>query len=190
MPSPTIRCEFCENHEMRRDAYASHVKAKHMKDIARLLLEDLKEYDSHAVGAYAQECNTKNMVIQSKMYQDAEYWFGVKPYFYIRESIEKPYDQTHPDTKLKAYPEDLKLSRYLKREENMIAHRKFIKKVLQSISLLDFIQIGRNLLNIKNPDVLNMKNELSTLKASYKALRVQRIRWINEHLTAPDCDEL
>lgn len=171
MPAPTIRCEFCENHEMRRDAYASHVKAKHTKDIARLLLEDLKEYEIHAIGAYAQEHSTKYMVIQSKLYQDAEYWFGVKPYFYIRESIEKPYDPERPDTKLKPYPEDDELRQYLSREENLVAHRKFMEEVLQSISLLDFIQIGKDL-KIKNPDVLNMKKELSSLRENYKALEV------------------
>jgi len=169
MPTPTIRCEFCENHEMRRDAYANHVKAKHMKEIAMLVLEDFKEYDVNTIKAYASEQRTTSMVIQSKLYQDAEYWFGVKPLFYIRESIEIPYVEGRPDTNLKGYPEDLELSQYLKREENLIAHRKFIEEVLQSISLMDFIQIGKNLV-IRNPDVVCMKKELSTLRTNYKEL--------------------
>jgi DNA repair exonuclease SbcCD ATPase subunit len=156
---------------MRRDAYASHVKAKHMKEIATLVLEDFKEYEVNTIKTYACEGRATSMVIQSKMYQDAEYWFGVKPFFYIRDSIEVPYDPTRPDTKVKAYPEDLELSQYLKREENMIAHRRFIEEVLQSISLMDFIQIGKNLA-IRNPNVLNMKKELSTLNAIHKALEV------------------
>lgn len=170
MPAPTIKCEFCENHEMRRDAYAGHVKAKHMKEIATLILEDFKEYEVNAIKTYASEGKTSSMAIPSKMYEDALYYFGVKPLFYIRDSIEIPYDPTRPDTKLKAYPEDLELSQYLKREENMIAHRKFIEEVLQSISLMDFIQIGKNLA-IRNPDALCMKKELSTLRVNYQELQ-------------------
>jgi hypothetical protein len=83
---------------MRRDAYASHVKAKHMKEIATLILEDFKEYEVNTIKTYACEGRASSMVIPSKMYQDAEYWFGVKPFFYIRDSIEVPYDPTRPDT--------------------------------------------------------------------------------------------
>jgi len=169
MPAPTIRCEFCEDHEMRRDAYAPHVKAKHMKEIATLLLEDFKEYNATTISAYASELSVKSMPIYSKMYQDAEYWFGVKPLFYIRESVEIPYEEGRPDTKLKGYPEDDELRQYLKREENLTAHRQFLQEVLQSISLLDFIAIGKNLV-IKNPDVVMMKKELSALRTNYKDL--------------------
>lgn len=169
MPAPTIRCEFCENHEMRRDAYAAHVKAKHMKDIARLLLEEFGDCSINTISAYASEQRTSSLPIYSKMYQDAAYWFGVKPLFYIRESIEIPYDETRPDTKLKPYPEDLEQTQYIKREENLIAHRKFIEEVLQSISLMDFIQIRKDM-TIRNPDVIVMRKELITLRAAHKEL--------------------
>jgi len=154
---------------MRRDAYAAHVKAKHMKDIATLILEEFKECNSNAIANYAANRSTISMTINSKMYQDAAYWFGVKPLFYIRESIEIPYDETRPDTKLKPYPEDLEQTQYLKREENLVAHRKFVEEALQSISLMDFIQIGKDLM-IRNPDVTIMQKELSTLRAAYKEL--------------------
>ena len=140
-----------------------------MKEIAILILEDFKDYNSNAIASYAANRSTISMTINSKLYQDAEYWFGVKPLFYIRESIEVPYDETRPDTKLKAYPEDLELSQYLKRQENLIAHRKFIEEALQSISLMDFIQIGKNLM-IRNPDVTTMQTDLSTLRSDYAAL--------------------
>ena len=169
MPAPMIRCEFCENHEMRRDTYASHVKAKHIKEISMILLEDFKEYNATTISAYASELSVKSMAIHSKMYQDAEYWFGVKPYFYIRESLEIPHDDTRPDTKLKGYPEDKELSAYLQRQENLTAHRQFIQEVLEGISLMDFIALGKNLV-IRNPDVMIMKKELSALRTNYKEL--------------------
>jgi len=154
---------------MRRDAYAAHVKAKHMKEIATLILEEFKECDSNAIANYAANRSTISMAINSNLYQDAEYWFGVKPLFYIRESIEIPYVEGRPDTNLKGYPEDLELSQYLKREENLIAHRKFVEEALQSISLMDFIKIRKNLM-IRNPDVTIMQKELSTLRAAHKEL--------------------
>jgi hypothetical protein len=115
MPSPMMKCEFCENYEIRRDSYASHVKSKHMKDIAYLMLEDFKDCEVNTISSYASERKTTSMPIYSKMYQDAEYWFGVKPLFYIRESIEVPYDELRPDAKLKPYQEDEELRQYLKR---------------------------------------------------------------------------
>lgn len=169
MPAPTIKCEFCENHEMRRDAYAAHVKAKHMKEIGTLLLEECKEYKSTAIAAYAAERSTKSMPVSSKMYQDAEYWFGVKPLFYIRESIEIPYVEGRPDTNLKSYPEDEELRQYLKREENLVSHRKFIEEVLENMSMMDFIRIGKEL-EIRNPNVVTIKKELFTLRNSHASL--------------------
>ena len=154
---------------MRRDAYAAHVRAKHMKDIALLLLDDFKESNITVITAYASEKDTSSMPIYSKMYQDAEYWFGVKPYFYIRESNEVPYDATRPDAKLKSYPEDEELRQYLKREENMRSHRLFVEEALQSISLLEFITLQKNLV-VRHPDVINTKKELSALRGRYATL--------------------
>lgn len=154
---------------MRRDAYAAHVRAKHLKEIATLILEDFKDYDSNAIANYAANRSTISLPINSKMYQDAEYWFGVKPLFYSRESVEIPHDPTRPDTKVKGYPEDLELSSYLKREENLVAHRKFVEEALQSISLMDFIQIRKDLM-IRNPNITIMQKELSTLRAAHKEL--------------------
>lgn len=140
-----------------------------MKEIAALLLEEFKDCGSNTIANYAANRSTISLPVNSKLYQDAEYWFGVKPLFYIRVSTEIPHDPTRPDTKVKGYPEDLELSSYLKREENLIAHRKFIEEVLQSISLIDFIQIRKNLM-IRNPDIIIMQKELSTLHAAHKEL--------------------
>lgn len=140
-----------------------------MKEIATLILEDFKDCTSNAIANYAANRSTISLPINSKMYQDAEYWFGVKPLFYIRESVEIPHDPTRPDTKVKGYPEDLELSSYLKREENLVAHRKFVEEALQSISLMDFIQIRKDLM-IRNPNITIMQKELSTLRAAHKEL--------------------
>jgi len=169
MPAPTIRCEFCADHTMRQDAYAVHVKTKHMKEIALLLLDDFKDSTISTIQAYAKEQSAKSMPIYSKKYQDAEYWFGVKPHFYIRESVEVAHDPTRPDRKEKPYPEDAQLSQYLSREENLVAHRQFIEEILRSISLLDFIAYKKDLV-IRNPDTMVMRTELRVLRESNAAL--------------------
>jgi len=170
MPAPTIRCEFCADHTMRQDAYAVHVKAKHMKEIALLLLDDFKENMVNTLQAYAKEQSVKAMPVYSKMYQDAEYWFGVKPHFYIRESVEVAHDPTRPDRKEKAYPEDEQLRQYLTREENLVAHRQYLEEVMRSISIMDFITYQKNIV-VRNPDVTVMRTELHTLRDAHAALQ-------------------
>jgi len=170
MPSPTIKCEFCENHEMRRDAYAAHVKAKHTKEIALLMLKDFKENNVNTISAHASDKSIKSMVIESVKYQDAEYWFGVKPLFYIRESNEVPYDPTRPDTKCKAYPEDLELAQYLKRDENLTSHKSFIEECFKEFSYFDFMNQQKHLV-FRDASVVTMKNELLSLKKEHEALK-------------------
>lgn len=170
MPSPTIRCEFCENHEMRRDAYAAHVKAKHMKEIALLMLKDFKDSLINTIAAYAADKDVKSMPIHSEMYQDAEYWFGVKPLFYIRESNELPHDATRPDTKLKPYTEDQELTQYLKRQENLTYHKNFIEECLKQLSFFDFMNQQKKLI-VRDASVVTMKNQLMLLTKEHEALK-------------------
>jgi hypothetical protein len=155
---------------MRRDAYAAHVKAKHMKEIALLMLKDFKENNVNTISAHASDKSIKSMVIESVKYQDAEYWFGVKPLFYIRESNEVPYDPTRPDTKCKAYPEDLELAQYLKRDENLTSHKNFIEECFKELSYFDFMNQQKHLV-FRDASVVTMKNELLSLKKEHEALK-------------------
>jgi hypothetical protein len=155
---------------MRRDAYAAHVRAKHMKEIALLMLKDFKENNVNTISAHASDKSIKSMVIESVKYQDAEYWFGVKPLFYIRESNEVPYDPTRPDTKCKAYPEDLELAQYLKRDENLASHKNFIEECFKELSYFDFMNQQKHLV-FRDASVVTMKNELLSLKKEHEALK-------------------
>jgi hypothetical protein len=155
---------------MRRDAYAAHVKAKHTKEIALLMLKDFKENNVNTISAHASDKSIKSMVIESVKYQDAEYWFGVKPLFYIRESNEVPYDPTRPDTKCKAYPEDLELAQYLKRDENLASHKSFIEECFKELSYFDFMNQQKHLV-FRDASVVTMKNELLSLKKEHEALK-------------------
>lgn len=166
MPSPDIVCEFCQA-KFRKDAYPVHVRAKHEKEITQLLLEDFKDNNVTTIAAYALSLSVKSMPIHSKLYQDAEYWFGIKPLFYIRETADPPHDPNRPDTQLKPSKEDQELSAYLKREENTKAHREFVEGILKGISLLDFIAFQKNVV-VRSPDVQLMRRELTALKEEHK----------------------
>lgn len=154
---------------MRRDAYAAHVRAKHMKEIGLLILKDYKENNVNAISAYASDMSVKSMVIESQLYQDAEYWFGVKPLFYMRESNEVPYDPLRPDTKCKPYPEDLELSQYLKRSENLTSHKSFIEECFKQLTFFDFMSQQKKLV-VRDKSVITMKTDLLSLKKEHDAL--------------------
>lgn len=155
---------------MRRDAYAAHVRAKHMKDIALLMLKGYKEDNINTISAYACDKDIKSMAIESQLYQDAEYWFGVKPLFYMRESNEVPYDPMRPDTKCKPYPEDQELSQYLKRSENLTSHKSFIEECFKQLTFFDFMNQQKKLV-VRDASVITMKNELLSLKKEHEALK-------------------
>lgn len=168
MPAPTIRCEFCpEEHIVRSDAYATHVQSKHKKEITTLLLDDFVECNVNTIQSYASSLSVKSMPIYSKLYQDAEYWFGVKSLFYYKESSDAPHNSMRPDTHLKPAREDQELLDYLKREENLKAHNEYIEELLRGVSLFDFIAYKKDIL-VRSTDVMNLKRELSALKMEHK----------------------
>lgn len=170
MPSPTIRCEFCqEDNTMRRDVYAVHCKSKHTKEIATMLLDEMKEMTFSTLQAYASTLATTSLTIESRIYPGAEYWMGVKPLFYQRESPEMMDKPGVPLSKQKGYDEDVKKTNYLKSAENQAAHRAFVEEVIGSISLLDYLKAQKEL-RVRSPEVTAMSRELTSLKAEHEAL--------------------
>lgn len=168
MPSPTIICEFCST-EMRRNTYAVHVKAKHVKEIGQLLFEDMKESNFSTIQSYASSLNANTLMIESKIHPDAEYWFGEQPFFYQRTSAPIQDKYGEPVIKQKKYPEDVEKTAYLKCEKNLEAHRAFLEEALSTISLLDYIKMGKEL-RIKNTEERMVRSELRALKETHEAL--------------------
>lgn len=168
MPSPTIICEFCSI-ETRRNTYANHVKAKHVKEIGQLLFEDMKESNYSCIQNFASSLNDTSFIIESKIHPDAEYWFGEQPLFYQRVSAPIPEKYGEAVVKQKKYPEDVEKTAYLKCEKNLQAHRVFLEEALSTISLLDYIRMGKEL-RIKNSDERLVRSELRALKETHEAL--------------------
>lgn len=168
MPSPNITCEFCST-EMRRNTYANHVKVKHVKEIGQLLFEDLKDSNYSTLQNYASSLPTSTFAVDSKIHPEAEYWFGEQPLFYQRTSAQIQDKPGQLVSKQKQYQEDIEKSEYLRCEKNLEAHRAFLEEALSTISLLDYLKLGKEL-RIKNPDERIVRSQLSALKKEHEAL--------------------
>lgn len=168
MPSPVITCEFCST-EIRRNTYASHVKAKHVKEIGKLLFEDFQESNYGTIQNYAKSLSATALPIDSKIYPEAEYWFGEQPLFYMRTSASIPNKYGERVDKQKPYPEDAEKTAYLRCEKNQQAHIAFIEEALSTISFLDFIKAGKEI-RIKNPEEAMIRSELKCLKETHQNL--------------------
>ncbi len=145
MPPSTICCEFCKT-EMRKDHYMEHVQAKHITDMGQLLLRDWAQSNVTPIAQWAASKAGKIMVIHSHMYEDHEYWFGMKPTFWKNDA--------------KGY------SDYIKVEANIEYHQMYLEAIMKAISLYDWITIKKEAL-IKGPEVTAMKLELTELKKRY-----------------------
>lgn len=145
MPPSTICCEFCKT-EMRKDAYMGHIQAKHIADMGQLLLRDWAVSNVTPIAQWAASKSGKIMVIHSHMYEDHEYWFGMKPYFWKNDA--------------KGYSE------YIKVEANIEYHQMYLEGIMKAVSLYDWIAIKKDVL-IKGAETTTMKIELSELKKRY-----------------------
>jgi len=145
MPPTNINCEFCKI-EMRKDAYMGHVQAKHIHDVGCMLLRDWAVCNVTPITQYASSKAGKMIVIHSLMYEDHEYWFGMKPTFWKNGA--------------KGYSE------YISIEENVTQHQLYLEEILKAASLYDWISIKKDVL-IKGPETTAMKLELTELKKRY-----------------------
>lgn len=151
MPCKSFACEFCHT-EFRKDALAIHVKAKHIKELGAMLLSELKDSDFSAINRYCK--NVKHNPIYSVLHVNAVYIFGVKPQFF-------------PDDK-----DSHEISNYIKSEENLEAHNRFIEEVLQTISLMDFIQHQRNV-QIKSIEMIKKSETVRQQQVELELLKIQ-----------------
>lgn len=137
MPSKTMRCDFCDS-EHRKADLPSHIKAKHMAELAKYLVEDAKQCSSNIINSYLRGACVKTMPIPSLLYEGTDYWFGAKPVM-----IEEKDD----------------VSPYLAVEANRQCHIAFIKELMYYVSLNDYLSIGR-LTQLRCPEMDILKDTL------------------------------
>lgn len=159
MPPAVINCEFCK-HEMRKDAYMGHIQSKHIKDIGLMLLKDFSVTNVTPMVQYTTSKNPRLMVIHSAMYEDHEYWFGLKPTFWQNGA--------------KGYTE------YTKIAENLDAHYKFLEIIFGEMSFLDYCTVKKELM-FKHPDIDLLRKECSTSKVVYETT-IAKLQAMNDLL--------
>lgn len=137
MPSKIVRCDFCDTDHRKTDL-PTHIKAKHMAELAKYIVEDAKVCSSNVINSYMRGACVKTMPIPSRLYDGTDYWFGVRPIM-IEEK-----DNVTP---------------YLAIDCNLDSHRAFIEELMDYISLNDYISIGR-LTQIRCPEMDIMKDSL------------------------------
>lgn len=149
MPSPKLFCEFCSV-EYRRDELANHVKAKHVKEMANLLV---KEYQSEVritpIIQYACGRDVKNIPIVSEQLEGT-YWFGVRPRFFCDSESYQSYLT----------------------EQNLACHEAFLKECFESINLLDWFMVGRQL-SIQSPEVSTLKVQVIREKKEKEEVQIR-----------------
>jgi len=151
----TLVCEFCHT-EMRKNTLAAHVKAKHVKEVAHLTLEQWKESATcNMIELMSQFTATKRVWIHSKMYEGCFYLFGIKPTFFTEEDDH---------------------SAYIACEANMVAHGQFLEEVAEAITLRDLNAIGKPLA-YTCPDMVGLQKQIQQLTAQ---LETERTRY-DEH---------
>lgn len=164
MPSLDYPCEFC-NVVMRRDAIASHVKAKHTEELKQRFFKEYTETERkegtiiYKVMAYKDPLT---MVIESQTIEEAEYWFGVKPDLFIE-------DDTNLTDKGPSRLQKAKTA-YLHSKQNLEFHLEFIKSIVNTITLLDMMNHNINVLPT-TPEFINLKKSETNLRIDNKKLK-------------------
>ena len=118
MPCPTIRCEFCSE-PFRKDRYAIHVKSKHIKNLAKQFLEDSNKPLFNPIKSVTKGYSPQNIPVYSRRDDGSLYWFGSVPKFFSKEES---------------------YGAYINNEENMKKHEQFLKQVIDTIPLTEFLR--------------------------------------------------
>ena len=118
MPCPTIQCEFCSE-PFRKDRYAIHVKSKHIRNLAKQFLEDSNKPLFNPIKSITKSYNPQNIPVYSRRDDGAVYWFGSVPKFFGKEES---------------------YGVYINNEENMKKHEQFLKQVIDTIPLTEFLR--------------------------------------------------
>lgn len=132
-----FRCDFCPV-EQRKCDLPTHIRAKHMDDLVRHLVEDAKECATSPILQFMKKQSASAIPIPSRIHDNTDYWFGVKPIM-IEEK-----DNVSP---------------YIAVEANMKAHAEFLQEVMSKVSVIDYMEINRQL-SLKSPEMKQLEKAL------------------------------
>jgi hypothetical protein len=145
MPSKDLVCEFCQT-EMRKCDIATHIKAKHEKELVALMLKEYSEASedkSHTTITKLMRHNKPHSIpIYSELYPDARYFFGVKPMMFLEED---DFDTVRS---------------YINSEKNMEAHIEYMYELMNKIGLKDMAEYNIKI-EVRSPEISLLKKQYS-----------------------------
>jgi hypothetical protein len=139
---------------MRRDTIGQHVKSKHTLDIAERLLKEYEEYegkmDNHStLQKIIKSMDVKNIPIHCDLEENAVYWFGLKPNFFLDD-------------------EDKAVIKYKSSSANMEAHAEFLEQITGVISLKQMIKSHITLVD-RSPETIRLKSQVAEQQKLFQA---------------------
>jgi len=139
---------------MRRDTIGQHVKSKHTIDIAERLLKEYEEYegktDNHStLYKIIKSIDAKNIPIHSDIEENAVYWFGLKPNFFLDE-------------------EEKAVIKYKSSPANMEAHAEFLEEITSVISVKQMIKAHISLVD-RSPETIRLKAQVAEQQKLFQA---------------------
>ena len=130
-------CDFCDVKQRKADL-PSHIKTKHIKELAEYLVEEATLSNISVISSYMRKADPATIPIPSRIHEETDYWFGVKP--------------------VMAEEKD-SVSSYLASDDNMTAHADFLREVMDHVSLNDYMAIQRTFI-LRSEEMLQMKDRV------------------------------
>lgn len=168
MPRRTLPCDYCDKSYSKQELPV-HIKAKHIDDLRRFLVEEAKESQLSTILSFMK--GNYYVSIPSKE-DDVHYWFGSKPI-----AVEEKDD----------------IGDYMRRPENQEAHKTFLEEVMMGISIVDYIFIQREAI-VRSQKMIDLQKtveeqvkQLTRLQvehSTYKEITTKTIQSLQETIDA------
>jgi len=158
MPSPNIICEFCQSPH-RKDVYGIHVKAKHAKELAVIILDEWKNCSTGTLKGMQRGLKEVNPIWSKR--DPCECWiFGVKPAYFREEDSWGAYSRV---------------------SDNIEEHGKFLLEICGHIPFLDYLKTEKVWVP-KPSEMERLEKELSKVKDAAEQ-REKQLETSVEYLT-------
>lgn len=145
MPRRTLPCDYCDKSYSKHELPV-HIKAKHMDNLRRFLVEEAKESQLSTILSFMK--GNYYVSIPSKE-DDVHYWFGSKPI-----AVEEKDD----------------IGDYMRLPANQEAHKAFLQEVMSGISIVDYITIQREAI-IRSQKMIDLQKTVEEQAKQLKHLQ-------------------
>jgi len=120
MPRRCLHCDYCDK-LVPKDELPAHIRSKHWTDLRHYLIQEAIESKESVIHSFME--GNACVPIPSKT-DGVRYWYGIKPIAMEKKDIDKEKD-------------------YIDLSANREAHIAFVTRIMESISLIDYLRIMR-----------------------------------------------